>query len=232
MSPDVQWNLIGYARVSTDDQNLDTQRAALIRAGVHHGKIYEEKVSGASNKRPELLECLKVLGPGDVLVIWKLDRLGRDLANLIRLANQIAEQGAQLRSLTEAIDTTTAYGTLFFNIIGAFSQFERDLISERTRARMQHLKDEGRILGRRPAISPEQWAYLGELLIEDPDISLPKIRQHKGFLARGWDGAKTKPPGQTSVSTARARILAGEPYPPEWQQYVDRERTGKGRKAP
>lgn len=232
MSQDVQWNLIGYARVSTDDQNLDVQRAALIKAGVHPGKIYEEHVSGVSPKRPELMECLKVLGPGDVLVIWRLDRLGRNLANLIELLNKISAKGAQIRSLTESIDTTTSFGMLLFNILGAFSQFERDLIAERTRARMQLLKSQGRVLGRRPAFSPEQWEYLRDLLIEDPDMTIEEIINHKGFLAQGWDGAKTKPPGRSTVSECRQRIVTGEPYPPEWEQYVDRERTGKGRKAP
>lgn len=225
---DVQWNLIGYARVSTDDQNLDLQRDALIRAGVHPGKIYEEYVSGVAKRRPQLVECVKVLGEGDVLVIWKLDRLGRDLIEVVKLASELKDRKVQIRSLTEQIDTTSAYGSFFFHVIAAFAQLERDLISERTKAGLAAAKDRGYVAGRRPAISPEQWVIGTRLVQADASLSIAALQRHPEFLAAGWDGAKTKPPGRSTISIYRKDMRAGRPYPAEWQKYVDRERGHDG----
>src|SRR5690242_4958981 len=123
---------IGYARVSTEEQNLDLQLDALTRAGCE--KIYQEKVSGMKTHRVELSKLLVQLRAGDTLVIWKLDRLGRSLQHLVELTHELLEKEVGLQSLSDPIDTTTAQGRLVFNIFASLAQFERDLIRERTMA--------------------------------------------------------------------------------------------------
>jgi DNA invertase Pin-like site-specific DNA recombinase len=123
---------IGYARVSTEDQDLTLQKNAMDKVGV--SRIFSEHVSGVKTKRPELMDCLGYLRKGDTLVVWKLDRLGRSLKELIAILDDLKERGVAFKSLTESIDTSTAAGELFFHIFGAFAQFERSLISERTKA--------------------------------------------------------------------------------------------------
>lgn len=145
--------LIGYARVSTDDQHLDLQLDALKQAGVPRAQVYEEYVSGAKVKRPELAACLRAVREGDVLVVWRLDRLGRNLKQLIEIGDDLLARGIGLRSISEAIDTTTPGGKLVFHIFGAVAQFERDLISERTKAGLKAARARGRIGGRKPLIS-------------------------------------------------------------------------------
>jgi len=124
--------LIGYARVSTDDQELALQRDALTAAGCE--RLFEDTISGAKAERPQLAEALDFLRPGDTLVVWKLDRLGRSLSNLIELLNDLSARGVGFKSLTEQIDTTTSGGNLIFHIFGALADFERELIRERSRA--------------------------------------------------------------------------------------------------
>ena len=146
---------IGYARVSTEEQNLDLQRDALEAAGCV--RIYcDEGVSGATANRPALRRALAALQPGDVLVTWKLDRLGRSLADLIAIVTFLEEQCVGFRSVSEAIDTTTAGGRLIFHVMGALAEFERALISERTRAGMAAARLRGHRLGRPPKLTPEQ----------------------------------------------------------------------------
>lgn len=155
--------LIGYARVSTGEQDLSLQRAALAAAGC--GRIFEDRgLSGTAPRRPALDAALAALGPGDVLVVWKLDRLGRSLPHLLALVERLKGQGAGFRSLTEAMDTTTPGGELIFHVMGALAQFERALIIERTRAGMQAARARGRRPGRRPSLSREQLAHARELL--------------------------------------------------------------------
>lgn len=130
---------IGYARVSTDDQHLDLQRAALKAAGCE--RVFEDQgLSGVAITRPGLESALAAVGEGDVLVVWKLDRLGRSLASLIGLIDDLGKQGAGFQSLSEHIDTTTAGGRLIFHVMGALAEFERSLIWERTKAGMQTAK--------------------------------------------------------------------------------------------
>ena len=124
--------LIGYARVSTDEQNLDFQRDALQSAGCE--KIFTDHISGTKARRPGLEEALSHLRQGDTLVVWRLDRLGRSLRHLIDTVNDLQEQGVNFKSLTEALDTTTSGGKLVFHIFGALAEFEREIIRERTRA--------------------------------------------------------------------------------------------------
>ncbi len=144
---------IGYARVSTADQNLDVQVDALRKAGCH--AIYEERASGSdTSKRPELTQALKALRPGDSLVVWRLDRLGRNVRQLLDLVHQLHAGEMQFVSLTEMIDTSTANGELVFNVFSALAQFERQLITERTRAGLAAAKARGRIGGRKRKLSP------------------------------------------------------------------------------
>src|SRR5664279_2810598 len=138
--------LIGYARVSTDDQKAELQVDALKKAGCL--KVFTDKASGSLANRPELDRMLDQLRPGDVVVVWRLDRLGWSLKNLIVLVEDLATKGVGFRSLSESIDTTTANGKLFFSIMGALAEFERDLIRERTNAGLAAARARGRIGGR------------------------------------------------------------------------------------
>jgi DNA invertase Pin-like site-specific DNA recombinase len=145
---------IGYARVSTDDQNLDLQRDALIQAGCL--KLYEDKESGAKAERPGLLMALEVLRDGDTLVVWRLDRLGRSLKDLITLAEKLEKRGVALKSLQENIDTSSSGGKLVFHLFGALAEFERNLIRERTRAGLSAARARGRKGGRPKALDPNK----------------------------------------------------------------------------
>lgn len=147
---------IGYARVSTEDQFLDQQIDALTKAGVDRDWIYEEHISGAKTKRPKLDECLKSLRPGDRLVVWKLDRLGRNLGELIKIAERLSDKDIDFCSLTEGIDTKTPGGRLLYHFLGAIAEFERALISERTKAGLEAARKRGIKGGRPPKLSDDQ----------------------------------------------------------------------------
>lgn len=154
---------LGYARVSTGEQNPDLQLDALKRAGCE--RIYTDKgQGGAKRSRPQLDKCLKDLKPGDVLTVWKLDRLGRSLPHLVGVLEDLQGRGVGFVSLTEAIDTGTAAGRLLGHIIGALAEFERALIAERTRAGIRAAKRRGVRLGRKPALSPEQVTHARKLI--------------------------------------------------------------------
>src|SRR2546423_14717869 len=140
--------LLGYARVSTDEQNLDLQRDALLKAGVTAKDIYTDKVTGVKAERQGLSFALSHLREGDTLVVWRLDRLGRSLKHLIETITTLKEQGISFKSLTENIDTSTATGTLVFQIFGALAEFERNLIKERTVAGLNAARARGRTEGR------------------------------------------------------------------------------------
>lgn len=146
---------IGYARVSTRDQNLDLQIDALKKAGCDDTYIYKEEISGASRERPELKKVLEHLRAEDVVVVWKLDRLGRSLADLVHLVNEIQGKGAGLQSLHDNIDTTTPQGKLTFHIFAAIAEFEREIIRERTNAGLASARARGRKGGRPPGLSKE-----------------------------------------------------------------------------
>jgi DNA invertase Pin-like site-specific DNA recombinase len=145
---------IGYARVSTAEQELALQLDALRAAGCD--RIFEDRASGAKADRPGLAQALAFLREGDVLVIWKLDRLARSLPHLIETVNRLEIAGAGLQSLTEAVDTTTPGGRLVFHLFGALAQFERDLIRERTRAGLSAAASRGRRGGRKPVVTAEK----------------------------------------------------------------------------
>lgn len=142
---------VGYARVSTEDQNLDMQRRALRRVGCR--RIFEDRVSGVAKKRAGLEKALARLRRGDVLIVWRLDRLGRSLPGLIDVLHHLAERGVEFRSLSENIDTTTAGGRLVFHLMGALAEFERALIAERTKEGLAAARQRGAQLGRQKVIS-------------------------------------------------------------------------------
>ena len=139
--------LIGYARVSTQDQNLDLQIDALTNAGCK--KIFHEKTSGSRAERPEFSKALETLRGGDTLVVWKLDRLGRSVKNLVDLVGELHKQGVQFKSLTDAIDTGTPSGRFFFHVMASLAQMERELTVERTRAGLETARKLGRKGGRK-----------------------------------------------------------------------------------
>ena len=146
--------LIGYARVSTHDQNLQLQLDALQAAGCLQKHLFFDQISGAKAKRPGLDQCLEVLKPGDTLLVWRLDRLGRSMAHLVALIEELGQKDIRFKSLCDgAIDTTTASGELIFNIFSSLAQFERKLIIERTKAGLDAARARGR-LGGRKKISP------------------------------------------------------------------------------
>lgn len=154
---------IGYARVSTDEQNLDLQIDALNAAGCE--KIFtDEGISGITIERAGLSEALLAMGKEDILVVWKLDRLGRSLGFPCELIERLKGQGGGFQSLTDGIDTTTTGGKLVFHIMGALAEFERDLIRERTKAGMKAAKKRGRHVGRPKALSKGQVQHMKELL--------------------------------------------------------------------
>ncbi len=154
---------IGYARVSTEEQNLDLQRQALEAAGCE--KIHEDHgVSGAAIERPGLTRALAAAQSGDVLVVWKLDRLGRSLPHLVEVINGLREAGVGFRSLQEQIDTTSAGGRFYLHILAALAEFEREMISERTKAGMASARRRGKHIGRRRKLSAQQVTHGRELL--------------------------------------------------------------------
>jgi DNA invertase Pin-like site-specific DNA recombinase len=151
--------LVGYMRVSKADgsQTTDLQRDALLAAGVDTDSLYEDRASGKNDDRPQLAACLKALRHGDTLVVWKLDRLGRDLRHLVNIVHDLTERGIGLKVLTgqgAAIDTTTASGKLVFGIFAALAEFERELISERTLAGLASARARGRSGGRPYKMTP------------------------------------------------------------------------------
>jgi DNA invertase Pin-like site-specific DNA recombinase len=164
--------LIGYARVSTHDQTLDLQTDALKQAGCV--QLFTDTVSGAQQERPGLTDALSHLRPGDTLVVWKLDRLGRSLKHLIETVTQLQEQGIGFRSITESIDTTTSGGKLIFHVFGALAEFERDIIRERTKAGLAAARARGRHGGRPRAISPKKLVQLHDLA-GDTSTTIPDI---------------------------------------------------------
>jgi DNA invertase Pin-like site-specific DNA recombinase len=153
---------IGYARVSTTDQNPALQLAALKRERCK--RIFTDKASGTLRKRPELDKCLKSLKPEDVLIVWKLDRLGRTLRDLITLLDELKGQGVRFKSLTESIDTDTPTGRAMWQMVGVLAELEKSLIRERTKAGREAAQRRGVKMGRKPKLSPHQVAHARKLV--------------------------------------------------------------------
>lgn len=163
---------IGYARVSTDDQNMDLQRDALRLSGVQ--SIYEEMASGKDADRPELQQCLKALRAGDTLVVWRLDRLGRSLSDLVRIVAELEGKGVGFESITERIETASAAGSLVFHVFAALAEFERNLVRERTQVGLTAARARGRAGGRKPKLNAQQIKEVRRLMA-DPSISVTQI---------------------------------------------------------
>ncbi len=168
---------IGYARVSTEDQHLDLQRDALRQAGC--GVIYEEAVSGKNTLRSELEQCRKALRTGDTLVVWRLDRLGRSLPDLVQIVTELERSGICFESLTEKIETGSAAGKLVFHVFAALAEFERSLIRERTRAGLAAARARGRSGGRKPKLDEKQVREI-KALLRDPEIQVADVARRYG----------------------------------------------------
>lgn len=175
----------GYARVSTPDQNLDLQVEALKNAGVEERHIFTDHATGSGpiKKRHGLLMLLKGMREGDTLVVWKLDRLGRTVAELIRTLDIIRKKGADLKVLTQPIDTTTAIGKVMFNVVAAFAEFERDLISERTKAGLAEARKRGRQIGHKKKLTTDMMKEAAALLGEGYSYEA---------IAEKWNGKVSK----------------------------------------
>lgn len=167
--------LIGYARVSTADQNLDLQRDALQRAGC--AEIYEEKKSGrAKTGRPELANAMRALRPGDTLVVWRLDRLGRSLVDLVNIINELTEKKVSFMSLTEQINTGTAQGRMFLGVMASLAQYVRDLILENTMEGLKAARARGRVGGRKPSLDAQALKEIRALLA-NPEITVASVAE-------------------------------------------------------
>lgn len=169
--------LIGYCRVSTRDQDTELQRAALKKAGCK--RVFEETASGATANRPALAAALDHLREGDALVVWRLDRLARSLKQLIDTVEHIEEQGANLVSLNEKLDTSTPSGRLVFHVFGALAEFERGLIRERTRAGLDAARAQGR-RGGRPNKFTDKHRKRAEALLAAGTFSVPEVAREIG----------------------------------------------------
>lgn len=196
--------IIGYARVSTQDQNPELQLDALRGAGCE--ELFHEKATGKFRERPELTTCLRSMRKGDTLVVWKLDRLARSLKDLVEIVHDLNQRGAGFRSLTEAIDTTSSGGRLVFHIFGALAEFEHSLIRERTIAGLVAARARGRKGGRKPVMSKADTRKAAAML-SDPNITKAEVAKHfsvsrvtlNAALAReGYAGAGSTRPTSES----------------------------------
>ncbi|HEY7908861.1 MAG TPA: recombinase family protein, partial [Thermomicrobiales bacterium] len=171
-------NTIGYARVSTFEQILDLQRDALHAAKCD--RIFTDTMSGSRSDRPGLEQALDYLREGDVLVVWRLDRLGRSLKYLIEVITRLNERGIGFRSLTEQIDTTTSGGKLIFHVFGALAEFERDIIRERTQAGLASARARGRMGGRPRKLDTPAKVAMARALYADPSHSIAEVCKSVG----------------------------------------------------
>ena len=164
--------LVGYARVSTQDQNLELQRDALTKAGVE--RTFEDKMSGAKAERPGLMEALNFMRPGDTLVVWKLSRLGRSVKNVIETVEMMQRRGVELKCLSDSIDTNTAQGRFFFIITAAFAQLERETMIENTKAGLAAARARGR-KGGRPRVLDAKRIEMARELAKDKSRPVKEI---------------------------------------------------------
>ena len=169
--------LVGYARVSTGEQNLDLQRDALTHAGCEH--VYTDEMSGVKAERPGLRQALMFLREGDTLVVWRLDRLGRSLTDLIARMAELRQRNVGFKSLHESIDTTSPAGKLQFHIFSALAEFERDLIRERTMAGLRAARARGRFGGSKPKLTPDK-VKMAASLMKDKSNRIKDICQTLG----------------------------------------------------
>lgn len=169
-------SLIGYARVSTQEQDLKLQLDALEKAGCSKNKIFVDKISGAKAERPGLDKCLAELKPGNTLLVWRLDRLGRSMSHLVDLVEKLRLKGIGFKSICDgSIDTTTASGELIFNIFSSLAQFERRLIQERTRAGLEAARTRGKKGGRRKIESSNPKVQMAKKMYNTQEMSIDDI---------------------------------------------------------
>jgi DNA invertase Pin-like site-specific DNA recombinase len=197
--------IIGYARVSTQDQNAQLQLDALAKAGCK--QVYQEKATGKFRDRPELVACLRSMRKGDTLAVWKLDRLARSLKDLVEIIHDLDSRGIGFRSLTESIDTTSAGGRLIFHVFGALAEFEHSLIRERTMAGLVAARARGRKGGRKPAMSKADVRKAAAMLA-DPKITKTEIAKHFGVSRVTLNSALTREgfvsePNQTAATDSQ-----------------------------
>lgn len=190
--------IIGYARVSTQDQNFELQVDALRVAGCE--QVFEEKITGKLRERPELIQCLRSLRTGDTLVVWKLDRLARSLKDLVEIINDLDDREIGFKSLTESIDTTSSGGRLVFHIFGALAEFEHSLIRERTIAGMQAARARGRKGGRKPVMSKSD-IQKANAMLSDPNITKKEVAEHFGVSRVTLNASLKKLDLKTSISS-------------------------------
>ncbi|TQI75339.1 DNA invertase Pin-like site-specific DNA recombinase [Bosea sp. AK1] len=207
---------IGYARVSTYEQNLDLQLAALQAAGCSE-VFTDHGVSGASFDRPGLADLLTALEPSDMLVVWRLDRLGRSLVELVRLISELGARQVEFHSLSEAIDTSSPGGRLLFHLLAAMAEFERSLISERTRAGMAAAQARGKHVGRQPALNAEQ-RHEARLEVKKPGADLAEIAGRYGVHPRTLlrvvkQSAPSEPPDDVTLKGADILALPISAWP-------------------
>jgi DNA invertase Pin-like site-specific DNA recombinase len=218
--------LIGYARVSTQDQNLELQRSALAHAGCE--RIYEDKISGTLAERPGLAQALETLREGDTLVVWKLDRLGRSVKQLVDLVGQLSARGVNFKSLTDSIDTGTPSGRFFFHVMASLAQMERELMVERTQAGLATARKLGRTGGRRRRMTDGKISAARSLLADGVPprdvaktlgVSVPTLYRWVPANARPDEApaeprvsremrALGKPATETERERSRAQLLA------------------------
>ena len=203
--------LLGYMRVSKADgsQTLDLQRDALLAAGVEAGRLYEDLASGRHDARPGLVACVKALQPGNTLVVWKLDRLGRDLKHLVTTVDDLRTRGVGFKVLTGAgaqIDTTTANGRLFFGVFAAFAEFERELIAERTRAGLAAARARGR-KGGRPRKMDRATLKAAQALLANTDETAQAIAKRFNI---GTGTLYTYLNGDGSLKEEGAKVMGAE----------------------
>lgn len=191
--------LMGYARVSTTDQDASLQIDALTEAGCY--RIFTDQISGATGQRPQLDSLMDQIRPEDTLVVWRLDRLGRSLRHLIDSLTELEEMGVGFRSLSESIDTTSPGGRLVFHVFGALAEFERELLSERTKAGLAAARARGR-LGGRPALLTADQVAEANRMYERQDMTVSRIGEVLGVSRATIYRALNRPPGG---STSRRR---------------------------
>lgn len=173
----IEGKLIGYARTSREDQNLGMQLSAMEKEGVSEKNIFQEKISALAKKRPQFDLALKRCRKGDILVVWKLDRLGRSVTQLINTVNDLRDRGVGFKSLTESFDTSTPMGTLIFNIMACLAQMERDTTSERTVAGVVEAKEKGTYTTRKLTFTRKQWNAAVAAYKESDEAGYPLNRK-------------------------------------------------------
>ncbi|KFC70186.1 Resolvase-like protein [Devosia sp. LC5] len=211
---------LGYMRVSKSDgsQSIDLQRDALLAAGLETNRLYQDLMSGRSDDRPGLKACLKALQPGNVLVVWKLDRLGRSLRDLVNIVHELAARGIGVKVLTgqgAMLDTTTPHGQLMFNFFAMLSEYERDLIVERTRAGIEAARARGRKGGRPQKMTADK-IRSAQALIAIPNTSVIEVAKTLGistpslYTYLNGDGS-LKEPGVKIIAEEAERVSAKKP---------------------